>query len=305
MKRKILILFVVLAALLSACGGGAPAPDVDAIVQATFQALTAQAPAPQATPTAAAVTTGSITGKLSYPSEGTPPQLVVAFNVNTDDYYWVQTAQNQSTYQMDGLPPGSYHVVAYALPDGKLAGRYDQFYLCGLHQGCTDSNWVDVQVQAGVVTPDVDPGDWYVGEENYPPMPSYDAALTSGSGIYSAPMPAGRSISGQLSYPSSFIPSMVVAAFEVNGAYYQYIITIENSSTYTIEDLPPGSYYVVAYPGGDSSLPGGYTQAVPCGLLASCTDHSLIPVTVTSDAETTGINPGDFYAPAGTFPPAP
>jgi hypothetical protein len=87
----------------------------------------------------------------------------------------VQTAQNQSTYQMDGLKVGIYHVVAYALPDGKLAGRYDQFYLCGLHQGCTDSNWVDVQVQAGCVTPNVDPGNWYIGAENYPPMPGYDA----------------------------------------------------------------------------------------------------------------------------------
>jgi hypothetical protein len=162
-----------------------------------------------------------------------------------------------------------------------------------------------VQVQAGAVTPDVDPGNWYIGEENYPPMPGYDAAQPSGSGIYSAPMPALGSISGQLSYPSSFIPSMVVVAFEVNSPYYQYVITIENSSTYTIEDLPAGSYYVVAYPASDPTYPGGYSQAVPCGLLASCTDHSLIPVAVTGDAETTGINPGDFYAPPGTFPASP
>ena len=242
MKRKILVCLVALSLLVTACSGSQPAPDLDAIVQATFQALTAQAPAPQATPTVAAVTTGSISGKLSYPSEGTPPQLVVAFSVETDNYYWVQTAQGQSTYQLDGLPTGTYHVVAYALPDGKLAGRHDQFYLCGLNQGCVDDSWVDVQVQAGVVTPDVDPGNWYIGEEYYPPMPGYDAAQPSGSGTYSAPMPALGSISGQLSYPSSFIPSMVVAAFEVKGAYYQYVITVENSSTYTIEDLPAGSW---------------------------------------------------------------
>jgi len=301
MKRKIWILFVVMAILLSACGGQ-PAEDLDTIVQSTLQALTAQAPA--ATPTTA-VTTGSVSGKLSYPSQGIPAQLVVAFNVNTDDYYWVQTAQDQATYQIDGLPPGTYHVVSYALPDGKLAGRYDQFYLCGLHQGCTDSSWVDVQVQAGVVTSDVDPGNWYIGSENYPPMPAFDVSQTSGSGIYFAPMPASGGIAGQLSYPSSGIPPMMVVAFEVGSQNYHYVLTLPDTSTYQINDLPPGTYYVVAYTQGDLSLPGGYTQAVPCGLLATCTDHSLIPVEVKSGEVTQGINPGDFYAPDGTFPSAP
>ena len=78
MKRKTFVLFVVLAMLLSACGSGQPTQDVDAIVQATFQALTAQAPA--ATP---ALQTGSISGELSFPSEGIPPLLVVAFNTTT------------------------------------------------------------------------------------------------------------------------------------------------------------------------------------------------------------------------------
>src|SRR5688572_22901566 len=52
--------------------------DVNVIVQATFQSLTltAQPPAPVGT-------TGSISGTLSYPSEGIPPLLVVAFNINT------------------------------------------------------------------------------------------------------------------------------------------------------------------------------------------------------------------------------
>jgi hypothetical protein len=301
MKRRILMLFVVLTVLIAACGGQPPAQDIDEIVQATFQALTAQAPA--ATPVISS--TGGFSGKLSYPSQGIPPLLVVAFSVDTENYYWVQTAQDQSTYQMDGLPPGAYHVVAYTLPDGKLAGRYDQFYLCGLHQGCTDSNWVDVQVQAGAITTDVDPGNWYTGPENYPPMPGFDVAQTSGSGIYFAPMPASGGIAGQLSYPSSGIPPMMVVAYEVGSQNYHYVLTFPDASTYQIDDLPPGTYYVVAYTQGDLNLPGGYSQAVPCGLLATCTDHSLIPVEVKSGEVTQGINPGDFYAPDGTFPAAP
>jgi hypothetical protein len=315
MKKRPVLAILTLIVFTFACvpGLAAPTQDVELIVQSTLQALTLQAlegtPAGESeaavTPESPASQTGSISGKLSYPSSGIPPLLVVAFNIDTSDYYWIQTAQDQSTYQMDGLPPGAYHVVAYALPDGKLAGRYDQFYVCGLAQSCNDDNWVDVQVQAGVVTPNVDPGNWYGGPEFYPPMPSYEAGQPSGSGIYSAPLPALGGISGQLSYPSSFIPSMVVVAFDAKGPGYYYVITNENSSTYQIDNLPPGSYYVVAYPANDSTYPGGYSQAVPCGLLAECSDHSLIPVNVTGDAITPGINPGDFYAPPGTFPASP
>lgn len=302
MKRNGFILFVVVALLLSACGsaGATPAANLDDIVQSTLQALTVQAPAATTAPSS-----GGISGKLSYPSEGIPPQLVVAFKVDSDEYYWVQTAQNQSTYQLDGLSAGTYHVVAYILPDGSLAGRYDQFYVCGLNQGCADENWVDVQVQAGVITPNVDPGNWYGGPELYPPMPGYEPGQASGNGFYSAPMPAGGSISGQLSYPSSFIPAMTVVAFDTMSFSHFYVLTNENSSSYQIDNLPPGSYFVVAYPGNDSSFPGGYSAAVPCGLQASCEDHSLIAVEVKSGEVTQGINPGDFYAPPGTFPPLP
>ncbi|MBI3169412.1 MAG: hypothetical protein HYZ22_13090 [Chloroflexi bacterium] len=296
MKRKILFLFVVLAMLLSACGGQ-PAQDIDAIVQATFQALTAQAPA--ATPVAQ---TGSISGELSYPSEGIPPLLVVAFNTTTGHYYWVQTAQNQSTYQIDNLPVGKYTVFAYALPDGKLVGAYDQFYVCGLHQGCNDLSLIEVDVVAGAITPNINPGDWYGDPTQWPPMPNDPSIPNLGVGGESV---GTGGIAGQLSYPSSFIPAMMVVAFDVNSQSYQYVLTNENSSTYQIDGLAPGTYFVVAYPSDNSSYPGGYSQAVPCGLLATCTDHNLIPVEVKSGEVAQGINPGDFYAPPGTFPAAP
>ncbi|HNH27774.1 MAG TPA: hypothetical protein PLR93_12175, partial [Anaerolineales bacterium] len=119
MRRKTLLGLSIILLFMFACvpGLAAPTQDVDLIVQSTLQALTLQAL--QSTPETAQSTpavsdqTGSISGKLSYPSSGIPPLLVVAFSLNNVDYYWVQTAQNQSTYQMDGLPPGTYHVVAY------------------------------------------------------------------------------------------------------------------------------------------------------------------------------------------------
>ena len=47
------------------------------------------------------------------------------------------------------------------------------------------------------------------------------------------------------------------------------------------------------------------SQAVPCGLSVTCTDHSLITVSVTAGATLTGIDPNDYYAPDGTYPPMP
>ncbi|HRQ24104.1 MAG TPA: hypothetical protein PLF42_11820 [Anaerolineales bacterium] len=112
-------------------------------------------------------------------------------------------------------------------------------------------------------------------------------------------------IAGRLGYPSSFIPSMYVVAFEVGGFNYYYVITNLNDASYQIDNLPPGEYYVVAYPVESPTYPGGYSQAVPCGLSVACTDHSLIPVTVAGGQVTQGADPTDFYAPEGTFPPYP
>jgi hypothetical protein len=175
MKKKTVALFFVLNLLLAACGGGQPAPDLDSIVRATFEALTAQAP-----------------------------------------------------------PPTSTQEPVAEEPPAQLGG-----------------------------------------------------------------------IAGQLGYPSSFIPSMYVVAFEVGGPNYYYVITNLNDTTYQIDNLPSGDYYVVAYPVDNTTYSGGYSQAVPCGLAANCTDHSLIPFTVTGGQVTQGANPTDFYAPEGTFPPFP
>lgn len=274
--------------------------DVNLIVQATFQALTltAQAPAP-------AGTAGSISGNLSYPSEFIPPQLVVAFNVDTGIYYWVLTELNQSTYQIDNLPVGTYNVIAYLLPDGSLVGVYDQNYLCGLSVECTDYTLVDVSVQAGVVTPNINPGNWYGDANNYPEIPSIANAQQQPVFINPiSPAQANGSIAGQLSYPSSFIPAQTVVAFSTDGPGYYYVTTADNQSTYQIDNLPVGNYYVVTYL-LDGSLSAGYSQAVLCGLSVECTDYSLVSVPVSAGQVTNNINPQDWYAPPGSFPDSP
>jgi hypothetical protein len=135
------------------------------------------------------------------------------------------------------------------------------------------------------------------------PSPAQDAA-TRTPAITITPTPAPGSISGTLSYPSEFIPPLRVAAFSVDGYNYRYVDTMQNQATYQITGLAPGKYHVVAYI-MDGSYAGGYTYAVPCGLTFECADHSLIDVTVTAGEDTPGIDPADWYAPEGTFPPMP
>lgn len=173
-----------------------PTADVDEIVQATLRALTAQAPVlPSATPlptdisptqrgtdsistnTPPAGQSGSIAGTLSYPAEGIPAMAIVASKTGAgqNDYYYVLSIQGQSGYQIDNLPIGTYHVVAYSMggsgfPAG-LAGGYTQYVVCGMQQACVDHALVDAPVNAGQVTGNINPQDWYAPDGTFPAYP--------------------------------------------------------------------------------------------------------------------------------------
>ena len=125
-------------------------------------------------------------------------------------------------------------------------------------------------------------------------------------------------ITGKLSYPSEFISPMRVAAFSLTDGKAYFVDTALNQTEYSI-DVPAGTYYAVSYPHegvpgntgqvdsyslGGGPFAGGYTQMVPCGLAVGCDDHTLIPVSVTA-GQTIVVDPGDWYAPEGTFPPMP
>ncbi len=141
------------------------------------------------------------------------------------------------------------------------------------------------------------------------PLPLAAAPTQGGTDNIPTFTPVGGlsgSISGKLSYPSNFIPSLAIVAYVAGGSPldYYYVITNEGSNTYQLDNLPPGNYYVVAYVIG-GGLNGGYSQAVPCGLSVECGDHSLISVSVTGGQVTQGIDPADWYAPEGSFPAYP
>lgn len=121
---------------------------------------------------------GGISGTLAYPgdaSDGGPSQAVVAFNRDTGSVHHVLVART-GPYTLKELPPGVYHVVAYAFD---RAGGYSRAVACGLGVSCTDHALVDVVVRAGAVTAGVDPVDWYAPQGSFPARPA-EVALPDG-----------------------------------------------------------------------------------------------------------------------------
>lgn len=118
---------------------------------------------------------GAITGALGYGSEYIPPMRVVAFDVHSEGYYYVDTLRNQETYEITDLPPGTYNVLAYVREEGpELSGGYSHFVTCGMTVDCSDHSLIDVSVYPGEVTEDVDPIDFYAQSEeiNWPENPT-------------------------------------------------------------------------------------------------------------------------------------
>jgi hypothetical protein len=111
-------------------------------------------------------------------------------------------------------------------------------------------------------------------------------------------------IRGHLSYPSEYLPAQRIVAFDVATMdAVTDVTTAQGQAEYELS-VPAGDYFIVAYT-LDGALSAGYSQAVPCGLLASCADHSLILVHVESGAVVENIDPQDWYAEAGAFPAMP
>jgi hypothetical protein len=132
-------------------------------------------------------------------------------------------------------------------------------------------------------------------------------ALPSESSLATEVEPAAKTegvITGNLSYPSEGIPPLKVVAFDAGSqAPVATVETEAGQSTYSLS-VPIGAYYVVAYT-LDGQRAGGYTFAVLCGLRVECTDHTLMPVGVAPGYAPEDIDPADWYAPEGSFPPMP
>lgn len=59
-------------------------------------------------------TTGQISGSISYAGETNPALHIVAYNLESNLWYFLKTSENSFFYEIGSLPPGTYNLVAYS-----------------------------------------------------------------------------------------------------------------------------------------------------------------------------------------------
>ena len=162
--------------------------------------------------------TGTITGQIAYPSEFLPPQRVIAFDANDPSTYFAVEVLSGGSYNLD-VPTGTYYVLAYLIDPASLGATpglfaaYSEMVLCGLQYGCEDHSLVPVEVSGGQTVADIDPVDWYL-------LPGQDA------GWPDDPLQTGTgTITGNLGFPSEYIPPLRVVAFDVYSSDYYFVDT--------------------------------------------------------------------------------
>jgi hypothetical protein len=124
---------------------------------------------------------------------------------------------------------------------------------------------------------------------------------------------AQGTISGRVLNPmTEGVQTMLVVAFDAldhkSGIHYTTIMQA-GQETYSLS-VPAGEYIVAVYildgNGKFTGPSGSYSNAVPCGMSASCTDDFPIRVKVTAGDTLTDINPEDFtLAASDNIPPMP
>ncbi len=137
--------------------------------------------------------------------------------------------------------------------------------------------------------------------------PSTPPSQVATASVPPATPTATGAISGTLGYPAGSQPAMVVYAIrmDTNELHSYSVRARENQGSFTIVGVPPGVYTVVAYLESDPARAGAYSEFVLCGLAATCSNHSLVSITVRATETVQGVRVLDWYAPQGTFPPRP
>jgi hypothetical protein len=139
-------------------------------------------------------------------------------------------------------------------------------------------------------------------------LPSETATAVATAGPTQTQPSLGQ-VSGQVCYPSEFIPAMTAYFLETNSQAYTELPIAEDQGQYAV-DLPPGNYLVFAWR-QEYQLGGAYTNYVACGYGEACTDHNLLEVTVISGQAVSGIDICDWVivdlpipdGPSGGEPP--
>ena len=221
----------------------------------------------------------NILGMICYPGESIPAMTAYFENTETEALVELPITPGQDSFELK-LDSGTY--IAYAwLLDFSQGGLYSRAVPCGLSEECKDHTLLPFTVEQTEITQGIDLCDWYAGPFNVPYPPGKEQTEITGV------------ISGGLSYPDGSAIELRVVAFNVQTGYWYWVYAQTGQSFYSITELPPGIYNVVAYdPQGNA---GGYADA----------DHNLRDVTVERGKVVEDIDINDWNAPAGAYPPDP
>lgn len=146
----------------------------------------------------------------------------------------------------------------------------------------TQDYFIDVRSVAGETTS-------YSMDVIIPPLGSEDAPSSSSTPTGANEDKTPGAVSGGIVYPASTVPAFHVVAFNTQNSYWYWVGFAPNTWAYSITDLPPGTYNVVAYPDG-AGLEGGYASA----------GGALLPVKVEPGKTTPGVDITIWLDPAAS-----
>jgi hypothetical protein len=107
---------------------------------------------------------GSVKGKVCYPSESIPPLTLYFQEKDSLNIIQHQTKANQSEYEFEDLPIGTYTAYAYVTGVESDGGGYTKAVTCGLTTDCDDHSLIEFNILEGETTMDIDICDWYGAE---------------------------------------------------------------------------------------------------------------------------------------------
>jgi hypothetical protein len=120
---------------------------------------------------------GVIEGEINYPANGNPAVDIYFLNVENGDRFSMRTEQGWTHYS-NAVPIGTYYVFSRVAGDtSDSGGGYTKAVICGLHSACTDHNLIEVIVEEGRASREINLYDWYAPAGSFPfPPPANQEA---------------------------------------------------------------------------------------------------------------------------------
>ncbi len=296
MRRGFVFILVCLVGLsVAACNRPAQVPDVSLATSVAGTLTSEPVVLPPTSTVGPAPLTGTVTGRICYPSEGIPPMTLYLESTLAGTTTEVAVAQNQGSFTVD-LAPDTYIVYAW-LPGFAIGGAYTPSVLCGLTTACTDHSLLPITVAAGSTVTGVDVCDWYGGPGSVPLPPGVVPTPTTAP-IASPIQPtntgtAPGGISGTFSYPGT-VPIVTVLAFNLDSPFWWWVGTGSGQTWYEFDEIPAGRYQVVGY--ATSGLEASYGNGSAVTVSPGHTTEA-IDLTDWRAAGTYRAKPGEIHYP--------